>query len=515
MTKLNCFNHRSTNVCKNTVKVKTTFCSNEFLLRKMGKSAARLLRQPILYLLWQCPRNISYSISFVCVRVRARVLGWLSQLVPQQQCEWLKTTPRCVYKMVRRPRNILLKAEVNEASNSNWKCEASWWQEVESMKQQVVLQDPASTAAKIHSNLTFSVWTWVQYTWSKKALTWLYIEDITSKHRVPAEPLHPACAMRRPAKRRVLTTQRARKTQYDFGGECHPDLQRIGNTEKARLLEVDVYLGCFNWRQRRIDCLMSITLLSSPQTALFRIFWPHSHTPTNHELTAHVAGKETLLIHCHCTLKGKTDKSWGQHLLQVVLSTGEDPQKAVEAHQAMKLQETHAKGTMFVGAASIWKAFPVNSKPPVPSCAKSHQNSTPVQMYATCMCLPKGKAKENRLPKQSCQGFWQQFGKGRMFRRPFFKTNPQELSTLCIYPKQLLNNTKNVSIKKKRCLSQILPNIFILQLRRNIPLTTMTLIVFCLENVHCKEMPQLLHRTWCGMILKGIFLSNFWNLYML
>ena len=77
MTKLNCFHHRSTNVCKNTVKVKTTFCSNEFLLRKMGKSAARLLRQPILYLLWQCPRNISYSISFVCVcacvRVRVRM----------------------------------------------------------------------------------------------------------------------------------------------------------------------------------------------------------------------------------------------------------------------------------------------------------------------------------------------------------------------------------------------------------------------------------------------------------
>ena len=77
MAKLNCFHHRSTNVCKNTVKVKTTFCSNEFLLRKMGKSAARLLRQPILYLLWQCPRNISYSISFVCVcacvRVRVRM----------------------------------------------------------------------------------------------------------------------------------------------------------------------------------------------------------------------------------------------------------------------------------------------------------------------------------------------------------------------------------------------------------------------------------------------------------
>ena len=153
-------------------------------------------------------------------------------------------------------------------------------------------------------------------TWSKKALTWLYIEDITSKHRVPAEPLHPACATRRPAKRRVLTPPRARKTQYDFGGKFHPHLQRIGNTEKARLLEVDVYLGCFNWRQRRIDCLMSITLLSSPNSSVEQVDWPHSHTPTNHKLTAHVADKLCRLI-VIALWAGKTEKSWGQHLLQV------------------------------------------------------------------------------------------------------------------------------------------------------------------------------------------------------
>ena len=82
-----------------------------------------------------------------------------------------------------------------------------------------------------------------------------------------------------PAKRRVLTPPRARKTQYDFGGKFHPHLQRIGNTEKARLLEVDVYLGCFNWRQRRIDCLMSITLLSSLQTALLSKLIDHTRIP--------------------------------------------------------------------------------------------------------------------------------------------------------------------------------------------------------------------------------------------
>ena len=66
MTKLNCFHHRSANVCKNAVKVKTAFDRMNSSCAKMRQSAARLLRQPILHLLWQCPWNISYDISCVC-----------------------------------------------------------------------------------------------------------------------------------------------------------------------------------------------------------------------------------------------------------------------------------------------------------------------------------------------------------------------------------------------------------------------------------------------------------------
>ena len=118
------------------------------------------------------------------------------------------------------------------------------------------------------------------------------------------------------------------------------------------------------------------------------------------------------------------------------------------------------------------------------------------------------------IAKKSCQGFWRLFGKGRMFGRPFFKTNPQELSTPVYLPRKLLNNTKNASINKTLSITT-LAQYFILQLRRNIPLTTMTSIVFCLEIMQSKEMHQLLGRTWGGMILKGIFSSNFWNLRML
>ena len=69
---------------------------------------------------------------------------------------------------------------------------------------------------------------------------------------------------------------------------------------------------------------------------------------------------------------------------------------------------------------------------------------------------------------------------------------------------------------KKRCLSQNLPNIFILQLRRNIPLTTMTLIVFCFgKRALERNAAMFMHWTWGKMSLKGIFFSNFGNLYML
>ena len=69
-------------------KVKTTFCSNESLLRKMRKSAARLLRQLILHLLWQCPRNISYDISCVCVCVRMN----FSAIYRLVLCLWIRAS---------------------------------------------------------------------------------------------------------------------------------------------------------------------------------------------------------------------------------------------------------------------------------------------------------------------------------------------------------------------------------------------------------------------------------------
>ena len=68
----------------------------------------------------------------------------------------------------------------------------------------------------------------------------------------------------------------------------------------------------------------------------------------------------------------------------------------MEAHQAMKLQETHARGTIFVGAGSIWKAFPANLKPPAPSCANEPSKLNPCPTVCYALVLTKEQGKETR-----------------------------------------------------------------------------------------------------------------------
>ena len=100
----------------------------------------------------------------------------------------------------------------------------------------------------------------------------------------------------------------------------------------------------------------------------------------------------------------------------------------------MKLQETHARGTIFVGAASIWKAFPANLKPPAPSCVNEPSKLNPCQTvcYVHVITKEQGKGKW-ALPKnlrRLLTTIWQR----KAVWKTSFQTNPQELSALCIYP---------------------------------------------------------------------------------
>ena len=66
---------------------------------------------------------------------------------------------------------------------------------------------------------------------------------------------------------------------------------------------------------------------------------------------------------------------------------------------------TSFKSSMSETCPVTLNALPANSKPPAPSCVDSHANSTPVQACATCMCLPKRKAKEHVHYLKTCEGF--------------------------------------------------------------------------------------------------------------
>ena len=140
-------------------------------------------------------------------------------------------------------------------------------QEAERMKQ-TALQDPAFTAENSHRD-------WLPHCredWRSSCSHFIQL---------------PSC------KERVLTTQRARKAQYNFGGEFHPDLQQIGNTEKARLLEVDVDSGGRNGQFLfPFDGLIAQTI---PQGSGGNTFNEHHATFFTKHLTTHAClVKETL-----------------------------------------------------------------------------------------------------------------------------------------------------------------------------------------------------------------------------
>ena len=127
----------------------------------------------------------------------------------------------------------------------------------------------------------------------------------------------------------------------------------------------------------------------------------------------------------------------------------------------------------------------------------------------------KGHAKKSYKVFWTMQGFWSLVGKGRMFGRPFAKQILRNYQPCESTPKNSWTLQRTCQ-STKHCLSQILPTIFILQLWRNIRWTIETLIVFCFgKRALERNASMFILWTWGGMLLKGIFLSNFWDLYML
>ena len=432
MTKLNCFHHhRSTDVCKNTGIGKTFYSKECFLCKNSSTgctTSASTAPAPAV--------ATSHMTSRVCVCVR--VSGWISQ-------PYIVLCPVSKHKLAEMPQQdrFLWMTPLNSCKNNGWDGETELSSHAPARPQTARLKhvrhiETPRSAKHEANNRLYKIWP----LWQQKAIAiWpsasehgysiheakRHSLDFTLRRALWSTAfqrslfilLVPTAILQREGFWQHKGLGKNINTYYDFGCECHPDLQRLGNTKRARLLlEVDVDSG--GWNCQFLFPFNGLTAETIPygsggntfnghHAAFFTtntsdedVVRSHSHTPTNHELIAHVADKETLLINCHCTLKGKTEKSWGQHLLQVVLSTGEDPQKAVEAHQAMKLQETHARGTMFVGAESIWKAFPANSKPRMSSCVSEPCKLNPCPSVCYLHVLTKAQGKGTwALPKKN------------------------------------------------------------------------------------------------------------------
>ena len=157
-----------------------------------------------------------------------------------------------------------------------------------------------------------------------------------------------------------------------------------------------------------------------------------------------------------------------------------------------KRRNHEAKRTFFnssisVAAPMTLNAFPANLKPPAPSCVNEPSKLNPCPTVWYVLVLTKAQGKGTLALPEILPRLWTTIWQ----RKDVWKTLFQNKSSGTINPLYLPQTTpeqhKECVNQKKHCQSQLMPNTFILQLWRNIPLTIMTLIVFCLEIMQSKE----------------------------
>ena len=92
---------------------------------------------------------------------------------------------------------------------------------------------------------------------------------------------------------------------------------------------------------------------------------------------------------------------------------------------------------------------------------ETHANSTPVQVYVTCMCLPKRKAKEHghyqKILPRRLTTIWQR----KAIWKTLFQNKSSGTINLVYLPQTTPEQHKEcVNQLTKHCLSQLMPNIF-------------------------------------------------------
>ena len=389
---------------------------------------ARLLRQPLLYLLWQ---HLIWHLVCVCVRVS----GWISQ-------PYIVLCPVSKHKLAEMPQQdrFLWMTPLNSCKNNGWDGETELSSHAPARPQTARLKhvrhiETPRSAKHEANNRLYKIWP----LWQNVSINIVFISLAkTSAHSC----LHcPSAILQREGFWQHKGLGKNINTYYDFGCECHPDLQRLGNTKRARLLlEVDVDSG--GWNGQFLFPFNGLTAERIPQgsggntfnghhAAFFTtnssvedVVWRHLHTPTNHELIAHVADKETLLINCHDTFKWKKRRN-------------------------REAKRTFLRSSMSVAAPMTLNAFPAKLKPPAPSCVNepSKLNPCPIVCYVLVLTKEQGKGKWG-LPKKNLPRLWTTIWHRKDVWNTLFQNKSWGTINPVYLPRKLLNTTKNVSIKK-------------------------------------------------------------------
>ena len=124
-------------------------------------------------------------------------------------------------------------------------------------------------------------------------------------------------------------------------------------------------------------------------------------------------------------------------------------------------------------------AFPANSKPRMSSCVSEPCKLNPCPSVCYLHVLPKVQGKEAwALPINLAKAFDNYLAKEGCLEDPFAKQILRNYQPCVSTPKTPEHHKERVN-QKNTVYHKSCPRLFILQLRRNIPFTTMTWIVFC------------------------------------
>ena len=448
MTKLDCFHHRSTNVCKNTVKVKAAFCSNEFLLCQecvIFWLHGFCVNQPCTW----CGNVLetSHIWHLVCVCV----LGWISQpyvvLRPvsgiwayqstkdemPQQDRFLWMTPlnscknngwdgetKLSSRAPPRPQTASLKTrgKLKEEEVESVKPK-KWLYKIQPLRQQkaiAIWPSASEHGYSIHEAKRHSLdFTLRRALWSTAFQRSLFILIVPSsilqregfwQHKGLEKHNTISVASSILTCNGLATLKGSPpgckyRSHLDRKGLCWAFPSWWPHSAKQRQSHKSV-----GWHSAFFNVHHSAFFTTN--SSVEQVDWPHSHTPTNHELIAHVADKETLLINCHCTLKGKTEKPWGKtHLLQLIdVSSCSDDFECIPS----KLETT----------SSVLRQQP------------SKLNPCPIVCYV--LVLTKEQGKETwALPIKNLWRLLTTIWQRKDVGRPFFKTL-RNYQPLCVHP---------------------------------------------------------------------------------